>query len=333
MKNRRLQKGCLSLRTLGVFLSVTLFILGMGREAPCAVKPSTLIWGSASLGAAGYVIIEALTSSLNRNEKSFRNASISTQGSTENLVLLSQNEIHLGQTTSSDLYLAYHGMKPFQKKVDFTQVLSYTYWALPIGVPQNSPVKKVEELGGKRVSMGPAGGATVALWQSVFDAYGIKITPVYLPWQGAADALKIGQIDAVTILQLMGNTPIPAFEELRLSSPYRLMDTHIDKIKSVSEKNPGILVTKVTSTEPHLNAPGYSGILVADPDLDEEMVYKICSTLYSREEAVRKIAKELEFFRLENALKMVIPQYPIHKGAARFYKEKGIWKEGLVVSK
>jgi len=189
----------------------------------------------------------------------------------------------------------------------------------------------VENLGGKRVSMGPAGGATVALWQSIFDAYGIKITPVYLPWQGAADALKIGQIDAVTVLQLMGNTPIPAFEELRLSSPYRLLDTDIDKI--VSEKNPGILVTKVTSAEPHLNAPGYSGILVADPDLDEEMVYKLCSTLYSKEESVRKIAKELEFFRLENALKMIIPQYPIHKGAVRFYKEKGIWREGLVISK
>jgi uncharacterized protein len=333
MKNVIWKKRGLGLKT-GCFLLITvLAVLMLNTDVQSSVKPGTLIWGSASLGAAGYVIIEALASTLNRNEKSFRNASISTQGSTENLVLLSQKEIHLGQTTSSDLFLAFNGLKPFQKKVEFTQVLSYTYWALPIGVPQSSPIKKVEDLGGKRVSMGPAGGATVALWQSVFDAYGIKITPIYLPWQGAADALKIGQIDAVTILQLMGNTPIPAFEELRLSSPYRLLDTHIDKIRSVSEKNPGILVTKVTNTEPHLNAPGYSGILVADPELDEEMVYKICSALYSREEAVRKIARELEFFRLENALKMVIPQYPIHKGAARFYKEKGIWREGLIISK
>lgn len=328
------------MRTWGKILLVSavcfcfsLFNLVNFVYAESSTKPKTLIWGSASLGAAGYVIIEALTSTLSKNEKSFRNASISTQGSTENLILLAQKEIQLGQTTSSDLYLAYNGMKPFQKKINFAQVLSYTYWALPIGVLENSPIKKVEDLGGKRVSMGPAGGATVALWQSIFDAYGIKVNPVYLPWQNAADALKIGQIDAVTILQLMGSIPIPAFEELRLSAPYRLLDTNSDRVNVVSKKNPGILVTKVTNVEPQLNAPGYSGILVVDPELDEETVYKICSTLYSKEETIRKIAKELGYFKLGNALQMVIPEFPIHKGAARFYKEKGIWKEGLIIAK
>jgi TRAP transporter TAXI family solute receptor len=320
------------LRSMVIFIFILLTVFVWHHEAPSALKPKTLIWGSASLGASGYVIIEALTSTLNRNEKSFKNASISTQGSTENLVLLSQKEIHLGQTTSSDLFLAYNGQKPFQKKIDFTQVLSYTYWDLPIGVLKDSPIKKIEDLDGKRVSLGPAGGATVAMWQAIFEQYGIKVTPVFLPWQGAADALKIKQIDAVVISQLMGKMPIPAFEELRLSSPYRLLDTDVDKIKRVSEKNYGIIVSKLTGDQV-VNAPGYTGVLVADPELDEELVYKICSTLYGKEDTIRKIAKELEFFRLENAIKMVVPQYPIHKGAAKFYKEKGIWKEGLFISK
>jgi len=318
-------------RIASVFITFVMVCLWY-HEAPCDLKPKTLIWGSASLGASGYVIIEALTSTLNRNEKSFRSASISTQGSTENLVLLSQKEIHLGQTTSSDLYLAYNGLKPFQKKIDFTQVLSYTYWDLPIGVLKDSPIKKIEDLDGKRVSLGPAGGATVAMWQAIFEQYGIKVTPIFLPWQGAADALKIKQIDAVVISHLMGKMPIPAFEELRLSSPYRLLDTDVEKIKRVSEKNHGIIVSKLTGDQV-VNAPGYTGVLVADPELDEELVYKICSILYGKEDAIRKIAKDLEFFRLENAIKMVVPQYPIHKGAVKFYKEKGFWREGLPVSK
>jgi TRAP transporter TAXI family solute receptor len=304
-------------RIASVFITFVMVCLWY-HEAPCDLKPKTLIWGSASLGASGYVIIEALTSTLNRNEKSFRSASISTQGSTENLVLLSQKEIHLGQTTSSDLYLAYNGLKPFQKKIDFTQVLSYTYWDLPIGVLKDSPIKKIEDLDGKRVSLGPAGGATVAMWQAIFEQYGIKVTPIFLPWQGAADALKIKQIDAVVISHLMGKMPIPAFEELRLSSPYRLLDTDVEKIKRVSEKNHGIIVSKLTGDQV-VNAPGYTGVLVADPELEED--------------AIRKIAKDLEFFRLENAIKMVVPQYPIHKGAVKFYKEKGFWREGLPVSK
>ncbi len=181
--------------------------------------------------------------------------------------------------------------------------------------------------------MGAAGGATVVLWQSIFDAYGVKIAPIYLPWQGAADAMKNGQVDAITIVLTQGSIPIPAFEELRLSYPYRFLDTDGEKIKYASEKNHGILSVKVTSTEPNLNAPGYGGILVADPELEEELVYKICSTLYANEEAVRKIDRSLGYFKVENALKMVMPQYPIHKGAAKFYKEKGMWKNDLIMSK
>ena len=64
-----------------------------------------------------------------------------------------------------------------------------------------------------------------------------------------------------------------------------------------------------------------------------ELVYKIVSTLYAKEEAVGKIAKELDLFKLDFALEMVIPQYPIHKGAAKFYKEKGVWRDGLTISK
>ena len=333
MKNAILQKRNLGLRIIMVIPLLILVSFMAWTDAPCATKPKTLIWGSASLGASGYVIIEALTSNVNRFEKSFRNASISTQGSTENLILLSQKEIHLGQTTSSDLYLAYNGLKPFEKKIEFAQVLSYTYWSLPMGVPENSAVKRIEDLEGKRVCLGAPGGATVALWQLVLNEYRTKVKLVYQPWQAAADAMKIGQVDAVVISYLAGKIPIPAFEELRLSSPYRLLDTDVEKIKRVVEKNPGILFTKMDSFKPSLNTPGFSGILVVDPDLDEELVYKICSTLYDKEEVVRKVSKDLDYFRLENALRMIIPQYPIHKGAAKFYREKGVWKEGLIVSK
>jgi TRAP-type uncharacterized transport system substrate-binding protein len=128
MKEFLLMRKRLGSRVLCIMLATSVLILLANSEAPCAtIKPKTLIWGSASLGASGYVIIEALASTLNKNEKSFRNASISTQGGAENLILLSQGEIHLGQTVSSDLS-AHEGQKPFQK-ID-CQLLSYAYWDL-----------------------------------------------------------------------------------------------------------------------------------------------------------------------------------------------------------
>jgi TRAP-type uncharacterized transport system substrate-binding protein len=126
-------------------------------------------------------------------------------------------------------------------------------------------------------------------------------------------------------------TLAPAFVELAHTKPYRLLGFDVEKIKRASERNPGIISAKVGDKE-LLNVPGTSGILCSDPNVDEEMIYKIVSTLYSKEEDVRKIAKELEFFKSDFALEMVIPQYPIHKGAAKYYKEKGIWRDKLIIS-
>ena len=318
-------------RKVANIFTVVAFI-GFTRFSGHAAATKTLIWGSASLGASGYVIIEALTSTLNKHEKSFRNASISTQGSTENLILLSQNEISLGQTTSSDLYLAYNGMEPFRNKIAFSQVLSYAYWAFLMAVPQDSPISELAQLDGKRVSLGPAGGASVALWQSIFDQIGIKVRPVYLPWQGAADALKTGQIDAVVVAYTLGTRLLPAFQELSMTRPFRLLQIEPNLLKKILEKNENMLETEIYTDGKVMKSPGFSGILVAKPDIEEDLIYKICASLYEQEESVRKIAKDLEFFRLENALKMIVPKYPIHKGAVKYYKEKGVWKEDLIIA-
>jgi len=322
------EKGCT--KWVGMVVGAA-FLLTTLLPGTAAAAPKTLVWGSASLGASGYVIIEALTSTLNKYEKSFRNASISTQGSTENLILLSQDEISLGQTTSSDLFLAYNGMEPFRSKIEFNQVMSYIFWAFLMGVPEDSDITALEQLDGKRVGLGPAGGASVALWQGIFDEMGIKVKPVFLPWQGAADALKTGQIEAVVVAYTLGKTVIPAFKELSMTKPFKLLPMDKGLLDKVRAKNVGILETEIHTEDGKVHtSPGFSGILVADPRVDEDLVYKICSTLYGHQDQVQKIAKHLEYFKLDNALKMVIPQYPIHKGAVKYYKEKGVWKEGLV---
>ena len=303
-----------------------------GNTQTPSIKTTPYVWGSASLGSAGYVIIEALVSTVNKYEKSFRNASISTQGGTENVVLLSQGQIDFGQATSNALYDGYNGLSPFTSKVDFAQVMSYAYWAFPIGVPENSSIKKIEDLNGKKLSVGPAGGATQQVVMAAIKEYGINVTPVYLSWAESVNAFKTGQVDAATMLFVNGTNLSPAFVELIQTHPFRLINMDSQKIKNASKKNNGILQANVQWDGQTIIASGNSGILAADPKIDEDVIYKICKSLFENEESVRKIAKvELAFFSLENALEMIIPEYPIHKGAAKYYKEKGLWKDNYVI--
>lgn len=75
------------------------------------ITPPVLLWGSSSLGSTGYVIIETLSAMVNKKTK-IRSSSMSTSGGGENMALIGEGVIHLGQTTSSDWPAAIKGEKP-----------------------------------------------------------------------------------------------------------------------------------------------------------------------------------------------------------------------------
>ena len=78
-----------ALRALGAGL-VLGNSLGLGWR-PAFAQEKPLRWGSASLGSTGYVIIEALASTVNR-VTDIKGASVATQGAVENMALFGRGE-------------------------------------------------------------------------------------------------------------------------------------------------------------------------------------------------------------------------------------------------
>jgi len=304
-------------------------------------KNNTYNWGSASLGSQGYVIIEALASTANKHIEDFRNSSISTAGAAENIVLIDQGEIQMGQATSDVLYAATHGEKPFDKEVEFAQVFAYGYWALPILVPANSDIQTIEDLKGKRLNVGTQGGSSAIISNAVLgdEGYGIidDITLEHLNYQEAADALSAGQIDASVLFHMAGNLVSTPFQELAQSMDLRPLHFDKDILEKVVEVNEGLSITTALQetfefyTE-DVESPGMTGMLVTSPDVDEDVIYELVKTLYEHEEEVRGIGPELNVFGLDYAVEGLVKDYPVHPGAAKFYKEKGIWNDDMVIS-
>src|SRR5665648_285823 len=108
------------------------------------LKPNVIVWGSASLGSRGYVCIEAFSSTLNKLTD-LKNSSISTGGGAENLALIDQGEIQIGQGMRLDLYNAYHGIEPYDHKIDFVQVFSYSVAGMTIGVLPDSGIETIKD--------------------------------------------------------------------------------------------------------------------------------------------------------------------------------------------
>ncbi len=313
---------------------LAVFLCAWGGNLPGAAAANDYVWGSASLGSQGYIIIEALVSTLNRHTQ-MRNSSISTAGGMENLALLSQGEIQFGQAQSSDMYFATNALGPFKEKVDFAQILAYGSAALPIVVLEDSDIKTIQDLKGKKVLVGPAGGAAVPIIKAVLDEYGIgdSVKYVYLSWAEGPEAFKMGQVDASAVWHSNGNNPHKGFQQVALTHPFRMLEMDEAILKSVAEKNDGINITLAKKEAfPFYKkdeiAPGVTVGVVCNPNLEEDLVYSITKVLLENEKEVRSISPEaLGLFGVDFALKGLVQKYPIHPGAIKYYKEINIWKE------
>jgi TRAP transporter TAXI family solute receptor len=315
-----------------VLMSIFMLTFSIGGYG--TAEANDYVWGSASLGSRGYVIIEALVSTVNRHTD-LRNSSVSTAGGMENLALLSQNEIQFGQAQSSDMFFAANAMPPFQEKVEFSQVLAYTFSSLPIVAMKDSGIKTVDDLKGKRVLVGPAGGAAVPIIKTVLDAHGIgdSVKYVYLSWSEGPEAFKMGQVDASAVWHSDGVTAHTGFQQVALTHEFRVVQMDEEVLKKVAEDNDGISVGVAKKEsfpfyERDEVAPGVTVGLVCDPSLSEDLVYEITKTLLDNAEEVKDIAPDaLQAYGLDFALKGLVKNYPVHPGAARYYKEVNLWTD------
>lgn len=302
------------------------------------LKPDYIVWGSASLGSRGYITMEAFCSTLNKLTD-LKNSSISTAGGAENLALIGRDEIQFGQGMRLDLYNAYHGVEPYKEKIDFVQVLSYGISNLPVASLADSDIKTMEDLRGKKIAVGPANGGAVPIAKAVLNAYGLldDVQLVYQGWSEAPDALMVGQVDASFIWVSSGFNPHSGFQKLALTHELRILEMDEAILAKIAEENEGFTIGTVQQrafsflTKDYIS-PGSSSILVADPDLDEDLIYEIVKTLYDNEETVRSIDElNLVEFTIDGAVKDAIHSYPFHPGAARYFKEVGIWSDDLIV--
>ena len=318
--------------TSGLMLGTS---LGLGFR-PVQAQDRPLRWGSATLGASGYIIIEALASTVSRHSD-VRGASVSTGGSTENMALLGAKEIDLGQTTSWEWQLAKNAEAPFKQKIEPVQILSYAIWSLHPLVRADSGLRRLEDLAGKRVSPGPIGGVTAHLWKLMFQKAGLydKVRWTYGSWRETYDGFKAGAIDCIGSIMVDGR-PSAIVIELESSQKIRPLLIERGLMTEVSKANPGALVHTITpdvwkTLNAPLDTPAASGVLAARPELSNETGYKIVKAIYDNEEDVRKIAAELAMIRKELATKYLLLGYPVNGGAARYFKEKGVWRDELTI--
>jgi TRAP transporter TAXI family solute receptor len=308
---------------------------GLLTRAPAFAQQKQYQWGSSSIGSTGYVIIEGFAAMANRHTD-LRNASMATSGGTENMQLFHEGVIQFGQTVSTDWLLASQGVAPYQQPITVHQMFAYTVFNCTPIVRADSDIHTLEDLRGRRCMPSPAGGSTATMWRVLFEAAGIldDVEWTYGSWRETYDALRGDAVDCIPSL-LTNGRPSPVMAELISTMPVRVLPISDDLLAKANEINPGIAPGTIPAgaglgIEKDYLAASFSGVLGAGPDVPADDVYAVMRAIFDHVDEIHALGVQFQDVAADFGAKYLVKGFPIHKGAARFFREAGLWTDSMV---
>jgi TRAP transporter TAXI family solute receptor len=306
-------------------------LLLLGGQCIFAQQKIRISIATGGTGGVYYIYGGGLADIINKNIPNVIATAEVTGASVENLRLVARKEATFGFTMNDVLYQAYRGEGRFkEEKLDMLRsvVLIYPHVYHVITL-KKYPIYKITDLKGKRVSVGAPGSGTEYKSSLILPLLGVKYEDmkVYrLSFAENTEALKNGTIEVG-----IWDVAPPA------SSVMDLVTTHEVRFIPFSEEE----IKKVTSTYPFyrkiiLKANTYKGqtedvpsisvwnSIVCHKDTPEDLVYQVTKTIFECKQQLVQVHKMAEFTTPEVSAKESV--IPIHPGALKYYKEKGLIK-------
>jgi uncharacterized protein len=318
---------------LFVVLIIGIAILTFGVDGKAAAKQTEIIIGSAGSGGTYYIIGGAIANLVSKYQPNIKCTSASTNGSIENMRLVSQKRIDIGMTQPPLDFDAYHGKNLFGGK-PMKQLRFLFGGHASVGhmvVPVDSPVKSIKDLKGKKVGMGAPGSAVrTPVGETLLRLGGLSMDQVQVmplsQTEGAA-ALRDGSI-AATVFS--GGYPVSSLLDLALTKPVRILPIPLEKIQEMQKNDPiGPALVQVIipantykGQDQAVSTCGFITTFIGRDDIANEVVYDILKVLAEHQPELIAIHPSGKEYSLEGLAKgCTIPPHP---GAVKFFKDKGM---------
>ena len=261
----------------------------------------------------------------------------SAHGSVANVNSIKSKQVESGFAQSDVTYWAYTGTGPFEGKEPIKNLCvlgSLFPEHVHVVAGTKSGIKSVNDFKGKKVAMGlPASGALVGA-RLVVGAYGLEekkdFTPEFVKSKTGADKIRDGHLDAfitvtgypnasiIEMASTQGADLVPVDGKARDALIKKAPFYSADVIPGGTYKGNDKDVETVT----------VSALWVSRNDLPEDLHYGVVKGLFGNKKAKKILAnghaKGKSITLDTHGVGVPIPYCP---GAAKFYKEAGVYKE------
>lgn len=195
----------------------------------------------------------------------------------------------------------------------------------------NDPnVNNIEDLAGKVVAIGPAGGTPESSSHEVFDCLGIDAELITMQWSDCFTSLAEGKVDAVT--GACGNPTSALMEAETMFDCHWVSFTDEQMDKILSTYNHFGKVSMTTDYYTDLKAEMGAGstydtlgiwmCVYSREDVSEEGVYQVVKAVMDHHDELVSSTHAAAAYTIPEAVKNA--GVPLHKGALRYYQEIGV---------
>jgi uncharacterized protein len=314
--------------TLALVATVAAFGLVTGH----AQDKKRISIGTGGTGGVYYPLGGGLAAALSKYVPGLEATAEVTAGSVANMQLIGAGKSELAFTMADTAWDAYNGLDKFKdKKVGLRTLAVFYPNRMQVVTIEGKGIEKFSDLKGKRVSTGAPASGTEVMAMRLIEAHGMDpnkdMTRERLSIAESVNALKDRKIDA---LMWVGGVPTPSITDLSATPGIKVkMVDHGDGAENMRKKYGPIYVkNKILAnaypgeTRDTTNVDVWN-LLVVPENADEKMVYEITKTLFEKKDDLVKVHKDAAFLDMANQMSGASP-IPFHKGAAKYFQEKGL---------
>jgi len=303
----------------------------MTLAASPVLAKDRLGFGGGPEGGTFQYFSNGISSRLSKMLPNVEVSNMASAGSVENVRRVNSGEIDFGIAYSGDTYLARNGrLTNDTNKYPNIEAVAYLYGApAHLIVLEGSGINKVADLAGKRIAVGGAGSGAAAAAQRYFEALGLwdKMKVEFIGYSKAASAIGDGLIDAMWVFAGFPNSSVI---QAAASNKIKILSTY-----DAGEKG-GAFKQYPFYAPVTIPAGTYSGVdyevktfqdsalWVAGKHVKPEQVYAAVSNIFTDDGLAYmvKVKSTAKAMSVAGGLTGVVT--PVHPGAAKFWKEKGL---------
>ena len=283
-------------------------------------------------GTAGvyYPLGSALTKIYGDNIKGSKVQVQVTKASVENLNLLQEGKGEIAFVLGDSAKDAWAGNEDagFKNKLDKLRIIGAIYPNyVQIVASKGSNIKTLTDLKGKRISVGAAKSGTELNARAVLAAAGMSYKDLgkveYLPFAESVELIKNRQLDAT--LQSAG-LGVASLKDLANSVEINVVAVPVDVVKKMGAPFiPGTIPAETYKGQTTaVSTTAIVNYLVTRKDVSDATAYQMTKLFYENLPALVAAHSAAKDINVKDAANN--PPLPLHPGAAKYYKEKGLIK-------